>query len=192
MNKKSLTLVALAALASFVGAQQVQITSDGRPERLFNPARGLDHEDARFLKQALTADQFELLTSKIALNRATGDFTREFAKEMVIDHGAADNEAIQTAEDRGLSPSVNLPRPLEAAINHLRNLQGPAFDQAYRRVQEQGHEATIHAFKREIENGHDDLVKAMAVKELPEIELHYKMLLNKRTMMGPTAATHGM
>jgi putative membrane protein len=192
MNKKSLTLVALAALASFVGAQQVQITSDGRPERLFRPARGLDREDAKFLKEALAADQFELMASKIALNHGTGDFTHEYAKEMILDHGAAKDEAIQTAENRGVATNVNLPQPLQAEINHLRNLQGDAFDHAFRDIQEQGHEHVIHLFEKEIQDGHDDLVKAMAVKELPEIELHYKLLLAKQTMMGDTAATHGM
>ena len=191
MKKETMTLVALAALALPGFANQVQITSDGRPDRIFRPARGLDNEDARFLHQALVSDQFELICGNLALRNGTGDFTREFAKEMLVDHQAAKDEAVQTAKDRGITPDADLPQPLQAQINHMSKLHGTEFDQAYRHVQEVGHEMTIHAYKNEIENGHDDLVKAMAVKELPTVELHYRMLLEKKTMMGDTAAKHG-
>ena len=192
MNKKSLILVAFAALSAFGAAQQVQINSDGRPERIFRPAKGLDNEDAKFLRQALVSNQFELLTSKLAEENGSSAYTKEFAKEMALDHKAALDEAEQTAQERNLNTDVDLPHNLQACINHLSKLHGDAFDQEFRSAQKMGHEQTIQVFKNEIQNGHDELVKAMAVKELPSIELHYKMLLTHKTMMGDTAADHGM
>jgi putative membrane protein len=192
MYKKSLIPLALVAVTSFAAAQQVTINSDGRPDRMFRPAKGLDNEDSRFVRQALTANQFELELSKLGMQNGNSEFTKQFSKEMAMDHKAAQDEAKQTAEERGLSTDIALPQPLQARINHLSRLHGDAFDQEFCATQKMGHEQTIQAYKNEIENGRDEDVKAMAVKELPTVELHYKMILNKKTMMGDTAAGHGM
>jgi putative membrane protein len=192
MYKKSLIMVGLAAMAAFGSAQSVRFYQDGRPEKIFRPVSGLDNQDIKFLKQALAADQFEIESSRLALRNGKGQFIQEFAKEMIDDHKAAKSEAIETAQKRGLTPDSTLPQPLQAKLNWLSQLNGWKFDRAYEAAQKTGHEMTIVAFKREVENGRDQLVKAMAVKQLPTVELHYKMLLEKKTMMGDTAMTHGM
>ena len=192
MYKKSLIMVGLAAMAAFGSAQSVRFYSDGRPERIFRPVSGLDRQDIKFLRQALTSDQFEIESSRLALKRGQGQFIHEFAKEMIDDHAAAKNEAIETAQKKGLAPDSTLPLPLQMKLNQLSQLSGWQFNRAYEMAQKDGHQMTIMAFKKEVENGHDQLVKSMAVKQLPTIELHYKMLIDKKTMMGSTAMNHGM
>jgi putative membrane protein len=191
MYKKTLAMIGLAAFAA-MSFGQVRFYSDGRPEKIFKPVSGLDPQDMKFLRQAIAADSFEIMSSKLALQNGSGEFVKEYAKEMIDDHKAAKIEAVETAEKKGLNADTNMPDALQAKLNHLQNLNGWQFNQAYEAAQKAGHEATIQAFETEINNGHDQLVKAMAVKELPTIKLHYKMLLDKKTMMGPTAANHGI
>ncbi len=190
MYKTSVILLALSAMSAIGAAQQVRIYQDGRPERIFKPVSGLDGQDVKFLRQAAIADRFEIEASKMGL-QSSDPFTHEYAKEMIDDHQAALTEAVQIAQERGITLDSDLPKKLQHQLNVLRTLNGDGFDQAFREAQKKGHEATIQVFKREIENGHDQSVKALAVKQLPTIEVHYKMALMKKTMMGPTKMEHG-
>jgi putative membrane protein len=191
MLRISTMMVALAWLSALGQAQQVHINQDGRPERIFRPVSGLDKVDVNFLRQASVANQFEIRSSEIARMKASGEFTKEFAKEMIDDHKFADDQTVQTAQGRGVDLPSGLPQPMEHELKKLANLSGWQFDHEYRAAQKQGHEAAIHLYKGEIQNGHDQNVKALAVELLPTVEMHYRMLLSKKTMMGSTAARHG-
>ncbi|HWD38719.1 MAG TPA: DUF4142 domain-containing protein [Fimbriimonas sp.] len=184
----TLACVAMGASAS---AQEVGFYNDGRPERIFRPVSGLSQMDIKFLKQAATIDKFEIEMAKIAQSNGGSPFVTEFAKEMIQDHQPAWNEAAQVAQNKGVDITGDLPKDLQSKLNHLRNLKGDEFDMQYRAINKAGHENAIKLYKKEVRNGRDEDVKGMAVKELPTVNMHYKMLLSGKTMMGSTASDHG-
>jgi putative membrane protein len=191
MNKKIFAAAVLVSLGAASFGQQTGFYSDGRPEKIFNPVSGVASMDVKFLKTAQAGNQFEILSSQLALTNASSDFVKEFAKEMITDHGAAKEEVSQVASQKSLNVSGELPKMLQTKLNQLKMLKGDAFDKLYRADQKEAHEMTAQLLKSEIDHGHDQDVKAVAVKLLPTVELHYHMLISGKTMMGSTAASGG-
>ncbi|AIE87254.1 DUF4142 domain-containing protein [Fimbriimonas ginsengisoli] len=194
MNTKNFGAIAVAAFSLVVPAfaQNVSISQDGRPERLFRTVSGLNSRDMKFVKDAAAANMFEILTSQLAAERSNDTFVQEFAKEMIHEHKGSQEELKAVASNKGVSLPSNLPSKLQKAYNKLASLRGSAFDSAYQMWQKDGHAATSMKFKGEIQNGRDQDVKAYAVKTLPAVTMHYKMLIAKKTMMGATKMDHGM
>jgi putative membrane protein len=193
MKTRITILVALGCLSAFAGAQEVGFYTDGRPERIFKPVTGLDQIDVKFLRQAAIINRFEIEAAKIAQANGSSDFVKDYSKDMLADHTAGLAEDVQTAENKQVTLSQNMPANLQAKLNHLGNLKGDAFDQAYRATQINGHRDATAVFQKEIENGHDDLVKAYAVKMLPNIELHMRLAIAKQSETGTnTKANHGI
>lgn len=188
----ALVIATVGMTVSAFAQQNVRISQDGRPERIFRPVSGLNMRDMQFVKDAAAANNFEILTSKLAIDKSGNAFIQEFAKEMVQEHQSSQNELRLIADKKGVSLPSDMPKALQIAYNRLARLNGSAFDAAYQSWQKQGHEAASTKFKAEIRNGNDQDVKAYAVKTLPAVTMHYKMLLAKRTMMGATKMDHGM
>ena len=129
---------------------------------------------------------------KIAETSGSAGFVQEFAKEMVGDHTIAQDEDVDAAKLKNVTMASDLPAKMEGKLNRLRSLTGDKFDRTYLGFQKAAHEDAIRLFKQEIRFGHDEDVKAFAVKTLPMIELHFKMIINGKTMMGDTKTDHGM
>jgi putative membrane protein len=152
---------------------------------------GLDNADITFLKNAAAANIFEISSARLAAQKSQDPFVLEFAKEMIADHMSSLEEVKQIADKKGVSLPQNLPWSLQHAMDHLMNQSGATFDAAYENAQRYGHEDASRLFKSEIENGRDEDVKAYAVKTLPTVTMHYKMMLTHTTEMGPTQMKGG-
>lgn len=184
-------MIGVAALAA-MSMGQVRISSDGRPERLYMPRVGLSLQDSQFMKDAAAANMFEIESSKIALMQGRSVWTRQFAKEMIADHTAAQNELKQIAMDKGITLPSSLPMKLQAKINQLRGLHGSAFDRAYKMAQQQGHSETKMKMAMQVKRGHDEDARDYAVKTLPAVTMHLKMIKMGVTMTGPTKMQDNM
>lgn len=184
-------MIVTLALASIAGAQ-VPVARDGRVERLHAPKMGLNAQDSKFIMDAAAGNTFEVRSSQLAQRNGRSVFVRQFAKEMVADHGMAFEELKLLARKKGRRVSKVLPPKHQAIIARLSRLNGAAFDAAYQQAQRAAHEETAAKLRKEIANGRDGDVKSYAVKMLPAVEMHLKMLLAKRTMTGPTKMQHGM
>jgi len=187
--------MAAAILSSIVPAmagQKVSISMDGRPERLFRPMVGLSGMDQNFVRHAAIVNMFEIQTSELAANRSSNPFILEYAKEMAHEHSFAQEDLKMVATAKGVSLPQELPAKMQKTIAKLSNLKGAAFDNAYQKIQRAGHEQTATKFKGQIFAGRDEDVQSFTVKTLPAVELHYRMLMAKETMMGPTKMGHGI
>jgi len=193
MKLKTYTTLALAAvaLATVPAFAQVQISRDGRPERIFRPISGLNGKDIQFLQQAAIINIFEMKVGQLASEKSTNQFISEFGKEMITDHKMAWDELKTIAAAKDVNLPQDLPAELQHLLAHLENLSPGQFDMAFQNAQRNGHAMASEKFKSEIENGKDEDVKGYAVKNLPTVEMHYRMMLNKETMMGPTKMSHG-
>lgn len=183
-----LAIVALGA-TSFA---QTPIARDGRVEKMGAPKTGLNAQDAMFIKDAAAGNQFEIKSSELALRNGRSPFVRQFAKEMIADHGAAFAELKVVASKKGRMASKTLPPAKAAIIKKLSGLHGAAFDAAYTKAQVAAHAETAAKLTKEIQNGRDGDIKGYAIKTLPAVKMHQKMLAMKKTMMGPTKMGHHM
>lgn len=187
--------MAAAIFSSIVPAmagQKVSISMDGRPERLFRPMVGVSPKDQHFIRQAAIVNMFEIQSSELAASRSNDPFVVEFAKEMAQEHAFAQEDLKMVARAKNVSLPQALPAKMQKMIAKLSNLKGAAFDNAYQKMQRNGHSDTANKFKGQIFAGRDEDVQSFTVKTLPAVELHYRMLLNKETMMGPTKMGHGI
>ncbi len=189
--RTSLMLAGLGlGVAAF--AQKVPISKSGYVSKIGMPKRGLSPQDAMFIKDAAAGNQFEIQSSMVAVKKGSSPFVREFAKEMIADHSAAYEELKTVAMKKGKMASKTLPPAKQAIVDKLSTLRGAAFDSAYQKAQKDAHTETAMKMKKEIEGGHDSEVKNYAIKTLPTVEMHFKMLETKKTMMGATKMKHGM
>lgn len=193
MRLKTYSIMAMAAMAlvALPGFSQVQISQDGRPERIFNPRAGLNDQDLHFLREAAYINEVEIQTGELAVEKSSDPFVSEYAKEMIHEYQASLEEVRQIAASKNVDLPQDLPNEMSHLVMHLENQTGDTFQDAYINCQSDGHRMASDEFKFEIENGKDEDVKAFAVKTLPEVMLHYRMLLVKQTMMGPTKMEHG-
>lgn len=194
MKKEIVSVLATVIVASSASAfpfQNVQFSQDGRPERIFEPLTGFNGADKLFLKQAAVGDLFEIQSSRLALEKSSDPFVTEYAKEIIADHTMAQDEVKEVADKRSLTLPENLPAPQAHLLKHLANLNGVAFDHAYELAQRESHAAASMLYKNEIENGRNEDAMDYVTKALPEIVMHYRMVIMKKTMMGPTKLNGG-
>ncbi len=196
MNTKKITgyFAAMAILGASVSAfaqSGTQFSQDGRAERIFTPMKGFNDADARFLKNAAIANMFEIESSKLALKKSSDPFVTEFAKEMITDHTGSLEELKGVADKRNFALPQDLPGPQKRIMEKLESLNGSDFDMAYEKAQKEGHAQASTLFKGEIRHGQDEDAKNYATKTLPTVVMHYKMMLMKKTMMGPTKMEGG-
>ncbi|RYG26403.1 DUF4142 domain-containing protein [bacterium] len=185
-------LIGVLTVGATAMGQTTKITYDGRPERLYMPRVGISAQDSKFLKEAAVANMFEIESSKLAMSRSTDTFVRQFAKEMIVDHKAALDELMTVATNKGVTLPTGLPADKAKIINRLSKLSGSAFDSAYKTAQAKGHTSTKMLFEKQVKSGHDEDARDYAVKTLPGVTMHLKMLKMGHTMTGPTKADHNM
>jgi putative membrane protein len=186
-----LSITALTCVQAAMAQTSVTYSSDGRPSRIFRPVQGVNDRDGKFIKTAAIGNMYEIELSKIATERGTSDFTKEYSKEMLAEHSGSLEELKTIADKKGVMVPTDIPIELQRTVNHLSRLSGSQFDQEFREAQLEAHAMASNAFKTEVDLGHDEDVKGYAVKTLPEIALHYRLAQAKKTMMGATKADHG-
>lgn len=117
----ALTLVAAALAATFDGQSQQQPSqpSQQTPERQQSQSgtrttnqqttqkdegkSEVSSSDRRFVTEAAEAGQSEVAHSQLALQRATNEDVKSYAKRMVDDHTKANQELMQLASSKGIA-----------------------------------------------------------------------------------------
>jgi putative membrane protein len=182
---KLFAAVAICGATSMALPQNVAISQDGRPENMnrIPPRQGVSHNDIRFMHRAAEGHLFEIRKSELALQRATDPWTREFARDMIREHSLGYEQLKLLARDKNVSlPSQVSPEQ----SNHLRRLgtlQGAAFDRAYRQIQAVSHQQAENTYEWIVKHGHDSMVRNYAVTYLPGINMHQRLMAERRTML---------
>ncbi len=99
-------------------------------------AQGSQPNDAQIAHIAYTAGVIDIEAGKLALSKSHSRVVREFAREMVRDHGAVNDQALALVKRLGVMPQDNptsaaLRSAADARLRDLRRLKGRAFDRAY-------------------------------------------------------------
>ena len=126
-----------------------------------------------------------------AKEKASNADVKQFGERMVTDHGKANDELKQWAQEKNVTLPTELDARHKATRDRLSKLSGDTFDKAYMREMVSDHQKDVAAFKKESSAAHDSDLKAWAGKTLPTLEEHLKMAQDTNKKVSGTAGTTG-
>jgi putative membrane protein len=134
-------------------------------------------DPATFVKKAALGGMTEVETSKLAESKAEDPQVKAFAKKMVTDHSAANDELKSLAKKKGWTLPTSLDAEHKAIVQKLSAKSGADFDAAYSKQMLQDHEKTVALFKGATKSSDADLAQ-WAEKTLPTLERHEQLAAN--------------
>jgi putative membrane protein len=94
---------------------------------------------------------------------------KQFAQRMVTDHGKANEQLTQLAQQKGIALPTDMDAKHKYLIDRLSKLSGAEFDRAYSR---EVLRADVKEFQHQFKSGKDADVKAWAAQTLPVLQEH--------------------
>jgi putative membrane protein len=146
--------------------------------------------DPQIADVAVTAHNIDIARGKLALSKTKNDEVKQFAQQMVDDHGAGVKEAVALATRLGVKPEKNgTSKGLEAgakkAAARLRKESGARFDKDYIDTEVEYHEAVIDAVRNAlIPNARNRDLKQLLTDAVPTLEGHLQHAKNLQKQLG--------
>ena len=132
--------------------------------------------DARFLKKAAQAGNFEVEGSKLALKKSKNAEVQKFAKQMVEDHTKAAQELKALTAKKKVEVSAEPSFMQKGSLMLLGTYEGKNFDEEYAdNVGVDAHESTVELFEKAAKSADDADIKQFANKVLPTLNHHLEM-----------------
>jgi putative membrane protein len=176
MLNRSLRAIALhgivlsLALISDAQAPQSELHMDHGARKM------MKSREAAFLIRAAQGGRAEVKLGRLAAEKASSTDVKAFGRQMVEDHGKANEDLKSVAESEGMTLPSDMNGKQQAMYNHLSKLSGDEFDSAYVKGMMMDHEEDIKDFKKESQSGTDEKIKRFAAQTLPVIEGHLDKL----------------
>ncbi|HLO52179.1 MAG TPA: DUF4142 domain-containing protein [Kamptonema sp.] len=140
-----------------------------------NTQNSLSSRDRNFINQAAQIGMLEVQLGQLATQRGSSNTVKQYGQRMVNEHTQANQELMQLAGQKGVTPSKTLDSQHKAVMNRISNLSGASFDEAYMREMIDGHNQAIALFKAQSQQGQDPDLKAWATKLVPNLQAHLQM-----------------
>lgn len=134
--------------------------------------------DPQIATVALTAHQIDIDRGKVALKKTKNDEVRQFADQMVHDHEAGKQEALDLARKLGVKPqesdtTKSLKADAKKVSKRLARESGAKFDKDYIDTEVAYHQAVIDAVKNALVPGaQNDQLKTLLQNAIPTLEGH--------------------
>jgi putative membrane protein len=154
----------------------VLLTAPVLAQTVPSPAKGgPSQQDRTFVNGAAAGGLAEVAVGKIAEEKAQKDVVKDFARQMVGDHGNINSQLTAIVRQENVKAPTSPDKAHVAAADRLKKLSGAEFDRAYMKQQVQDHEKTIQLFQKEANSGQDAKLKAFAADTLPTLQHHLQM-----------------
>jgi putative membrane protein len=169
--------IALVVGSTCARAETMHMHSAGGPTPQSLAASAKVPSTSAFINTAAAANQFEIVSSRLALLKTFNPKIRAFAAKMVEDHTLIGKNFVAALgkADTGITPLPGIGNDLGAIMTKLRNTYGPAFEAEYVAAQTKGHQAAVGLFAGYAKGGANPVMKAFAKSTLPTIEMHLAM-----------------
>ncbi|MBY5324743.1 DUF4142 domain-containing protein [Rhizobium leguminosarum] len=125
-----------------------------------------------FAARAAISNMFEIEAAKIEIASGKADDAKQFAQDMIRDHGKAGPVLIDAAKKDGIELPAALDAEHAAKLTALRQSDAANLDQAYLSTQVASHEEAVNLFDSYSKQGPDGQLKRTAAKILPELRMH--------------------
>ena len=140
---------------------------------------GLFSSDLPFYSKASEANLTEIQAGKMAQTKGSAKI-KNIAQQMVNDFTMAQTDLVAASAKRGVKISLVPDAQNQKILDHLSKLSGNAFDSAYLKMESMNHQFVIALYKDEASGGSDPVAKAYAMKYLPTLQKHGKMIQASR------------
>jgi len=130
----------------------------------------------QFIQKVANANEFEIQSSQLALDKSKNDAIRRFAQRMIDDHTKIGDELKATLQQANLpQPSAQLSEQDRALLTKLKIERQAAFDRNYVADQVKGHMQAVHLVGLYAKDGTNPVLKELAAKTLPMLQEHLKL-----------------
>lgn len=173
------------------GAPDTQGTP-GTPRTPTTPTQGTPNRqgnvtevDRLFVMEAARGGMAEVRMAQMALQKTKNAQVRQYAQQMIQDHTPANQQLMQLAQQKGITPPTDLGK-YQVVMTRLAQLSGNEFDRAYMsEAGMNGHMENLAVHRRQAELGQDAELKAYAVRVLPVVQKHLQQI----TQMGTSGSS---
>ena len=146
--------------------------------------------DPQIAHIVVTANQVDIDAGKLAQGRSKSKDVRDFARQMVTDHGGVNKQATALVQKLKVKPEANatsasLKKGGDENIAHLKTLKAAAFDKAYVAQEVTYHQAVLDAIdKTLVPSAQNAELKALLVKVRPAIAAHLEHAKHLQSQLG--------
>ena len=169
--KKHILLAAAASLA-LAPAAFAQSGAGAASERAAGQSQ-LKSADQDFVKKATIGGLFEVESSELAQDKGQSAEVKEFAAQMIKDHGKANKELGSLAGDLNAQQPSQLDSKHQQALQKLESVaEGAEFDRAYIQAQRDAHREAVSLFQSYSKSGGNQQLTSWAQKTLPVLQEH--------------------
>ena len=177
--------LALAPLAACSKADKAATTVESAAQAQVNPT--LSTTDTNFINQAAAGGLAEVQLGELAAKKGS-PAVRRFGEQMVRDHTPVNQELMQLAHSKQISPSTTLDAPHQQTYDTLNGLHGQAFNQQYLQGQVTDHQDQLTLFQTEAQSGTDPQVKSFAASHVGLLQEHLQEA--QRLELAPSGTRH--
>jgi putative membrane protein len=188
--KHLLAGVAVIGLMAGPALAQNQDTAQQQQPAQAGEQQQLAQQDTEFATKAAEGGLMEVRLGELAQQQAASDAVKEFGQRMVEDHGMANDQLQQIAQQKGIELPQEMSDEGQQLYDELQQKSGEEFDQAYMDEMVSDHEEDVEHFQQYAESGQDPDLTGFAEETLPVLEEHLQ--LAQKTQEQVTASAAGM
>jgi putative membrane protein len=185
-----LGVLAAVQAAAQPGTGNPAATSPGASQSA--PGASAPHQpndnDRLFVHAAAVGGKAEVELGQLADRKGHSQAVKDFGRQMVADHGKANQQLMQLAQAANIPQPSQLDEEHNAMRSQLDKLSGREFDLAYIRGQVADHQKTAQLFEWEIGSGQDPQLKGFASQVLPVVLRHLDMASAIENQLTATAS----
>jgi len=137
----------------------------------------------KFIEKASIGGQFEISSSRLALQNSQNPDIKNFAQKMIDDHTKISSQLksiITSANPDESQPTIALDNQHQKMLNELNGVKGANFDRLYVHDQVAAHKEAVNLFRNYSRNGDNDAIKNFAIQNLPTLEHHQSDVMELR------------
>jgi len=128
-----------------------------------------------FVEKATIGNQFEIESSRIALQQSQNDDVKNLAQEMVDDHTKCGEDLRKLVAEKNpdeTQPTMQMDATHQKMLDKLKATKGADFDKLYVKDQQKAHKEAISLYKGYANDGDNPDLKAFAAQTLPTLQQH--------------------
>jgi putative membrane protein len=169
-------VAAIGLMAQPALAQQQDTTGQQQqPPAQAGEQQQLAQEDMEFARKAAEGGLKEVRLGELAQQQAESEEVQQFGQRMVEDHGQANEQLKQIAEQKGIELPQELPDDAQQLHDELQEKSGAEFDQAYMDEMVSDHEEDVETFEDYVESAQDPDLRNFAEQTLPTLREHLEL-----------------
>jgi len=146
-------------------------------------ARGMGMSAQDFVSKASVANEFEIESSKLALEKSQNEDVKKFAQSMIDDHTQTGDKLEKTLESSKskVQATEELDNKHQKMMDKLQNTASKNFDSQYLAMQKNAHLEAVSIFSAYAKHGKDKALKNFASDTLPALKSHLKHVENVKS-----------